>query len=61
MKYKPDLGLIDLIKKMVTYQPNKRIKAYDAMLHPYFDELRDEKFGRGTVLPDFFNLSSGTL
>ncbi|ETO29677.1 hypothetical protein RFI_07445, partial [Reticulomyxa filosa] len=31
---------IDLIEKMLTYPPNKRITAKEALLHPWFDDVR---------------------
>jgi serine/threonine protein kinase len=31
---------IDLISKMLTYDPARRITAKAALQHPYFDELR---------------------
>ncbi|GAB5364950.1 hypothetical protein AAMO2058_001014400 [Amorphochlora amoebiformis] len=36
------LGL-DLLSKMLTYDPAKRISAAEAMKHPYFDDLRKLK------------------
>jgi len=31
---------IDLVSKMLVYDPSKRIGLYKAMTHPLFDELR---------------------
>ncbi|KAJ1933563.1 cyclin-dependent kinase 5 [Kickxella alabastrina] len=31
---------IDLLKRLLTYEPQKRISAEEALLHPYFEELR---------------------
>ena len=41
------------------YEPDKRIKPLDGLLHPYFDELRDEGlvYPNGNLLPDLFNFS----
>ena len=36
-----DLNGIDLIKKLLLYPPNKRITAKKALLHPWFDDIRD--------------------
>jgi glycogen synthase kinase 3 beta len=35
-----DEQLIDLVSKMLVYDPTKRINLYDALMHPCFDELR---------------------
>ncbi|CAD8063936.1 unnamed protein product [Paramecium sonneborni] len=40
LKYKPDPLFIDLIKKMVIYQPQQRIKPFMALMHPFFNDLR---------------------
>ena len=42
---------LDLIAKVLDYTPTTRLSAFDAMCHPFFDELRDP----GTVLPDTRN------
>lgn len=34
-----DLLLVDLIEKMLTYDPKKRITAQQALHHPYFDKV----------------------
>ena len=31
---------IDLVSKMLIYEPTKRIDPFDAMVHPFFDDLR---------------------
>lgn len=39
----PDtLQLIELTKKMLTYDPDKRITARDALLHPFFDSFQKQ-------------------
>ena len=30
---------LDLIKRMLTFDPNKRISAAEAITHPYFDKF----------------------
>lgn len=35
---------IDLLKKMLVFNPDKRISADEALKHPFFDGLRDEDF-----------------
>ena len=57
MKYKPDIMFVELIKKMLVYGPSKRISAYEAMNHAYFDDLKDENFADGLIVPDFFNMT----
>lgn len=42
---------LDLIAKVLDYTPNTRLSAFDAMCHPFFDELRDPE----TTLPDMRN------
>ncbi|KAL2888592.1 cmgc/gsk protein kinase [Ceratocystis lukuohia] len=45
---KADASAIDLIEKLLEYTPTERHSAIDAMIHPFFDELRDP----ATKLPD---------
>ena len=44
---------------MLVYEPDRRIRPIDALIHPYFDELRDEGlvFPHGNLMPDLFNFS----
>ncbi len=37
---KADPKLIDLVNKLLVYNPNERLKAIEALSHSYFDELR---------------------
>jgi glycogen synthase kinase 3 beta len=39
-KAKPDPEFIDLISKLLKYPPRERLKPLEALLHPYFNELR---------------------
>jgi serine/threonine protein kinase len=32
----------DLLTRMLTIDPETRITAEEALMHPYFDEIRDE-------------------
>jgi len=34
--------LIDLVNKILQYSPIKRLTASQAMMHPFFDDLRSE-------------------
>ena len=54
-----DIDGIDLVSKMLVYEPDRRIRPIDALCHPYFDELRDEGlvFPHGNLMPDLFNFS----
>ena len=35
-----DRDAIDLIAKILVYNPERRLKPFEAMKHPYFDVLR---------------------
>ncbi|OQS06268.1 Glycogen Synthase Kinase 3 beta [Thraustotheca clavata] len=54
---------IDLIAKMLAYDPAKRIKPLEAMAHPFFDELRQEDFAlpNEAPLPPLFNFTADEL
>ena len=54
---------IDLVIKMLAYDPAERLQGIDALLHPYFDELREEglMFPNGNCLPDVMNFSEFEL
>lgn len=41
-----DLTFIDLIEKIVTYSPHKRLTPAQALAHHYFDDLRNERIYR---------------
>jgi glycogen synthase kinase 3 beta len=45
---KADPHAIDLITRLLEYTPTQRLSAIEAMVHPFFDELRVP----GTMLPD---------
>jgi glycogen synthase kinase 3 beta len=45
---KADQTALDLIARLLEYTPTSRLSAIEAMVHPFFDELRD----LGTKLPD---------
>ena len=57
---------IELIAALLEYTPTQRLSAIDAMVHPFFDELRDPacRFpdsrhpgGLSKDLPELFNFS----
>ena len=50
---------IDLISKILVYTPDKRLKPLETLMHPFFDELRDQntKLPNGQPLPELFDFS----
>jgi serine/threonine protein kinase len=50
---------IDLVSKFLKYDPSQRIDAFDALSHPFFDELRqpDARLPNGKPLPPLFNFT----
>lgn len=38
---KADASAIELISRLLEYTPTERLSAIEAMVHPFFDELRD--------------------
>ncbi|CDW74981.1 glycogen synthase kinase 3 [Stylonychia lemnae] len=57
---KADNELMDLLGKMLVYDPKKRLNAYQALTHSYFDELRQPgvRLPNGNAIPDLFNFTS---
>ena len=51
---------IDFIASLLVYEPQIRPKPLDALLHPFFDQLRDQncKLPNGDPLPQLFNFST---
>lgn len=63
---KADAHAIDLIARLLEYTPTERQSAIDAMVHPFFDELRapstklpDSRHGTGQLrdLPNLFDFT----
>jgi len=54
---------VDLLSKLLVYEPLKRIAALEICAHPFFDSLRDEstKLPNGGDLPPLFNWSVDEL
>lgn len=52
---------IDLVSKLLVYDPEQRLRAIDVLAHPFFDELRDSKtrLPNGNALPELFNFTPG--
>ncbi|KAL7416561.1 putative glycogen synthase kinase 3 alpha [Mrakia frigida] len=55
--------LIDLLSKVLVYTPSERLDAFEALAHPYFDELRQEttRLASGEELPPLFNFTKQEL
>ncbi|KAL7066061.1 protein kinase domain-containing protein [Cryptosporidium serpentis] len=59
---------IDLLQKILRYEPNIRIKPYEAMAHPFFDNIRESHSQNpiivqsiGNTTPELFNFSKYEL
>lgn len=51
---------MDLISKLMVYPPRERLRPLEALMHPFFNEIREEKFGIPNVkLPGFFDFTKG--
>jgi glycogen synthase kinase 3 beta len=50
---------IDMISKLLEYTPSARLSAVQAMIHPFFDELRQEdaRMPNGRDFPPLFNFT----
>ncbi|KAJ7531818.1 hypothetical protein O6H91_14G060300 [Diphasiastrum complanatum] len=48
---------VDLVSRLLQYSPNLRCSALEALVHPFFDELRDPntRLPNGRALPPLFN------
>lgn len=54
--------VIDLLKKILCYDPNERITPLEALMHPYFDELRRQRLTiNGKKIVDLFNFNDAEL
>jgi serine/threonine protein kinase len=52
--------VIDLISKVLVYIPNERLTPIEALLHPYFDEIRKKEFYFSNFSKlDLFNFTKG--
>ncbi|KAG6406310.1 hypothetical protein SASPL_133910 [Salvia splendens] len=54
---------VDLVSRLLQYSPNLRCSALDAIMHPFFDELRDPntRLPNGRFLPPLFNFKPQEL
>ena len=50
---------IDLVSKLLEYTPGARLSAVEAMVHPFFDELKQEgaRMPNGKDFPPLFNFT----
>ncbi|RKO98081.1 hypothetical protein CXG81DRAFT_11353 [Caulochytrium protostelioides] len=56
---RPSPEALSLLETCLAYTPSTRLTASEAMLHPFFDELRDPatRFMEGRPLPALFNFT----
>lgn len=56
-------GAIDLLSKILKYDPSARLDPFGCLAHPYFDELRAEgaQLPNSTRLPPLFNFTEQEL
>lgn len=54
---------VDLVSRLLQYSPNLRSTAMEAIVHPFFDELRDPntRLPNGRALPPLFNFKPQEL
>jgi glycogen synthase kinase 3 beta len=53
---------IDLMRKVLTYNPDERITPLEALMHPYFDELRKQRLTiNAKKIVDLFNFNKAEL
>jgi len=54
---------VDLVAKFLKYKPQDRLEPFEALAHPFFDELRDPnaRLPNGRPLPPVFNFTDDEL
>ncbi|RVX01585.1 Glycogen synthase kinase-3-like MsK-3 [Vitis vinifera] len=54
---------VDLVSRLLQYSPNLRSTALEALIHPFFDELREPntRLPNGRFLPPLFNFKPHEL
>ncbi|XP_028791445.1 glycogen synthase kinase-3 homolog MsK-3 [Neltuma alba] len=54
---------VDLVSRLLQYSPSLRSTALEALVHPFFDELRDPntRLPNGRFLPPLFNFKANEL
>jgi len=54
--------VIDLISKVLAYNPKERLKPMEAVAHPYFNDLRNQNFQiQECKIPELFNFGQEEL
>lgn len=54
--------VIDLISKVLVYNPKERLKPMEAVAHPYFNDLRNQNFQiQECKIPELFNFTQEEL
>ena len=62
LKNASDPGLLDLISKVLVYNPKERLKPMEAVAHPYFNDLRNQNFQiQECKIPELFNFTQEEL
>jgi len=54
---------LDLLSKLLRYEPQERVKPYEALAHHFFDELRDvnTRLPGGGTLPPLFDVTEAEM
>jgi len=62
-KAKAPPDAIDLVSKFLHYEPNLRLHPFEALAHPFFDELREPnaRLPNGKALPNIYNFTDSEL
>jgi len=60
---KAPASAIDLVSQFLRYEPGQRLDPFEALCHPFFDELREPnaRLPNGKPLPQLFNFTEGEL
>ena len=55
--------MIDLLQKLLVYEPQKRFNELEIMAHPFFDELRNSEsnnYGK-FIIPQIFDFTESNF
>ena len=59
---KTDPLLIDLLSKILVYDPKERLTPVQALTHSFFNDLRNQSFQiQGCKISDLFDFTPGTI